>query len=122
MGVPASVDELERLLGISCDWAPLDQLLAEFLVDPELRRTALASSFTATLEMTREGAVEMTGTPTQESTNADSPPAPTPSQVVSLWQTNSVGILAEVAVNFAKVRTGSVSVLDIAAWTAGSPE
>lgn len=52
-------DELERLLGIACDWAPLDQLLAEFLVDPELQRTALASSFTATLEMTREGALEI---------------------------------------------------------------
>ena len=50
--------ELERLLGIACDWAPLDQLLAEFLVEPELRKTALASSFTATLEMTREGALE----------------------------------------------------------------
>jgi segregation and condensation protein A len=52
-------DELERLLGVACEWAPLDQLLAEFLVEPELRRTALASSFTATLEMTREGALEI---------------------------------------------------------------
>lgn len=52
-------DELERLLGMACDWAPLDQLLAEFLVEPEMRRTALASSFTATLEMTREGALEI---------------------------------------------------------------
>ncbi len=51
--------ELERLLGMSCDWAPLDQLLAEFLVEPELRKTALASSFTATLEMTREGTLEI---------------------------------------------------------------
>jgi segregation and condensation protein A len=52
-------DELERLLGVACDWAPLDQLIAEFLVEPELRRTALASSFSATLEMTREGALEI---------------------------------------------------------------
>ncbi len=52
-------DELERLLGMSCDWAPLDRLLAEFLVGPELRKTALASGFTATLEMTREGALEI---------------------------------------------------------------
>jgi segregation and condensation protein A len=52
-------DELERLLGVACDWAPLDQLLAEFLVEPEIRRTALASSFTATLEMTREGQLEI---------------------------------------------------------------
>ena len=51
--------ELERLLGMSLDWAPLDQLLAEFLYEPELRRTALASSFTATLELTREGALEI---------------------------------------------------------------
>jgi segregation and condensation protein A len=51
--------ELERLLGINCDWAPLDQLLAEFLYEPELRKTALASSFSATLEMTREGALEI---------------------------------------------------------------
>src|SRR5262245_61611765 len=51
--------ELERLLSIALDWAPLDHLLAEFLVDPELRRTALASSFTASLEMTREGTLEI---------------------------------------------------------------
>jgi len=51
--------ELERLLGMNIDWAPLDQLIAEFLVDPELRKTALASSFTATLEMTREGELEI---------------------------------------------------------------
>ena len=52
-------EELERLLGMTCDWAPLDKLLAEFLVGPELRKTALASGFTATLEMTREGALEI---------------------------------------------------------------
>lgn len=52
-------EELERLLGIACEWAPLDQLIAEFLVEPEIRRTALASSFSATLEMAREGALEI---------------------------------------------------------------
>jgi segregation and condensation protein A len=51
--------ELERLLGMNLDWAPLDRLIAEFLAEPELRKTALASSFTATLEMTREGALEI---------------------------------------------------------------
>jgi segregation and condensation protein A len=52
-------DQLERLLGMSCDWAPLDQLFSEFLVEPELRKTALASGFTASLEMTREGMLEL---------------------------------------------------------------
>jgi segregation and condensation protein A len=51
--------ELERMLGMTLDWAPLDQLFAEFLVEPELRRTALASGFSATLEMTREGTLEI---------------------------------------------------------------
>jgi segregation and condensation protein A len=51
--------ELERLLGMSVDWAPLDQLLIEFLIEPELARTVLASSFSATLEMTREGKIEL---------------------------------------------------------------
>ena len=51
--------ELEQLLGMNLDWAPLDQLFAEFLVEPELRRTALVSGFTAALEMTREGALEI---------------------------------------------------------------
>ncbi len=51
--------ELERLLGMSVDWAPLDQLLIEFLVEPELARTVLASGFSATLEMTREGKIEL---------------------------------------------------------------
>jgi segregation and condensation protein A len=52
-------EELERLLGMTVDWAPLDRLLVEFLTEPELRKTALASSFTATLEMTREGSLEI---------------------------------------------------------------
>lgn len=51
--------ELERLLGMSVDWAPLDRLLVEFLVEPELARTVLASGFSASLEMTREGKIEL---------------------------------------------------------------
>ena len=65
--------ELERLLGMNLDWAPLDRLLAEFLVEPELRKTALASSFTATLEMTREGAA---GNPPGEIVRAALGPPP----------------------------------------------
>jgi hypothetical protein len=89
------------------------------LIDPDGLAVAGGA---ARIRTSREGAVEMTDTPTQASNDLGSPNAPTPSNVVSLWQTNSVGILAEVAVNFAKVRTGSVSVLDVTAWAAGSPE
>ena len=52
-------DILTRLVGTLRDWTALDQFLAEYLAGPEERRTAIASSFAATLELVREGAVEM---------------------------------------------------------------
>lgn len=52
---------LERLLGVGMvgDWMRLDQFLLDFTVEPELRATALASSFSASLEMVREGALDI---------------------------------------------------------------
>jgi segregation and condensation protein A len=52
-------EALERLLGQSLDWSPLDQYLIAYLVDPSMRATVLASSFAATLELVREGHVEV---------------------------------------------------------------
>ena len=45
--------------GISLDWVPLDQYLAEYLVEPSSKATVLASSFAATLELVREGHLEL---------------------------------------------------------------
>jgi len=50
---------LERMLGQVTDWSPLDQYLAAYLVDPALRTTVRASSLAATLEMVREGSLEL---------------------------------------------------------------
>jgi segregation and condensation protein A len=50
---------LERLVGVGLDWAPLDQYLVEYLVEPSMRATVLASSLAATLELVREGALEL---------------------------------------------------------------
>ncbi|GBF25831.1 segregation and condensation protein A [bacterium MnTg02] len=52
-------ERLERLLGISIDWFPLAEFLVEFLDVPEERRSLIASTFGATLEMTREGELEL---------------------------------------------------------------
>lgn len=52
-------DTLTRLIGEMADWLPLEAFLAPFLQNPAERATVLASSFTASLEMTREGAIEM---------------------------------------------------------------
>ncbi|MBL8587003.1 MAG: segregation/condensation protein A [Methylobacteriaceae bacterium] len=50
---------LERLAGVARDWTELDGFLIEYCVGPELRRTARASSFSASLEMVREGRIEL---------------------------------------------------------------
>ncbi len=51
---------LETLMGRSPgSWLQLDFFLEQFLPSPELSRTALASSFGATLEMARDGAIEI---------------------------------------------------------------
>ncbi|MFG1479019.1 ScpA family protein [Xanthobacter sp. V4C-4] len=54
-------ERLERLLGrqMLADWMRLDQFLLEYLARPDQRATALASSFSATLEMVREGLIEI---------------------------------------------------------------
>jgi segregation and condensation protein A len=51
-------DALERLVGQSMDWSPLDQYLVAYLTDPAMAATVLASSFAAALEMIREGRLE----------------------------------------------------------------
>jgi segregation and condensation protein A len=51
-------EALERLIGQSFDWSPLDQYLIAYLVDPAMKATVLASSFAAALELIREGRME----------------------------------------------------------------
>jgi segregation and condensation protein A len=51
-------EALERLIGQSFDWSPLDQYLISYLVEPSMIPTVLASSFAAMLELVREGRLE----------------------------------------------------------------
>jgi segregation and condensation protein A len=46
---------LERLVGPAGDWIALDSYLLEYLGEPEMRATILASTLSAVLEMVREG-------------------------------------------------------------------
>ncbi|MFG1383176.1 segregation and condensation protein A [Xanthobacter versatilis] len=52
---------LERLLGADTvgEWMRLDQFLLDYMAEPEQRATALASSFSASLEMVREGMLDI---------------------------------------------------------------
>jgi len=50
---------LTRLIGQLADWTALDAFLIEYLATPEEKRTAIASSFAASLELVREGSLEV---------------------------------------------------------------
>ena len=50
---------LTRLVGSFKDWTALESFLIDYLTTPEERSTAIASSFAASLEMVREGAIEV---------------------------------------------------------------
>ena len=52
-------DALERLIGASADWSCLDEYLIKYVVEPAMRSTVLASSLAATLELVREGKIEL---------------------------------------------------------------
>jgi segregation and condensation protein A len=50
---------LQRLIGDSMDWIPLDEYLDRYLSDPAHRTTARASTFASSLELVRQGHVEL---------------------------------------------------------------
>ena len=50
---------IERLIGVAADWTCLDDYLVTYLVEPAMVNTVKASSFAATLEMVREGVMDL---------------------------------------------------------------
>jgi segregation and condensation protein A len=52
-------EAIERLIGQTADWCVLDEYLIAYMVEPSLAATVRASSFAATLELVREGRLEL---------------------------------------------------------------
>jgi segregation and condensation protein A len=50
-------EALERLIGYAADWTALDHYLVRYMVEPAMRSTVLATAFSATLELVREGRI-----------------------------------------------------------------
>lgn len=50
---------LVRLIGNATEWETLDSYLMEYLAEPEMRNSARASTLSASLELVREGTVEL---------------------------------------------------------------
>ncbi len=52
-------EALERMVGMSADWARFDEFLLAYVVEPSQAATVFASSFAAALELVREGLAEV---------------------------------------------------------------
>jgi len=52
-------DILQRLIGDSFDWVPMDSYLADYLAAPAERATIRASSFASSLELVRLGEIDL---------------------------------------------------------------
>jgi segregation and condensation protein A len=55
---------LQRLIGDSFDWVPMDTYLAAYLTTPAERATVRASSFASSLELVRQGKIDLRQTET----------------------------------------------------------
>jgi segregation and condensation protein A len=58
MTLEEAIERVSRLIGMELDWADLRRFLPD-QADPQLRRSALASSFVAALELAKQGRVEI---------------------------------------------------------------
>lgn len=58
MTLDEAIERVSRLIGMELDWAELGRFLPAS-ADPQLRRSALASSFVAALELARLGRIEI---------------------------------------------------------------
>lgn len=82
----------------------------------------LADDGQVTVDASNQASLQMDNSPTNASGSLGNtnPSVPTATSLVSLWQTNSVGIRAERYINWAKRRAASVAVLEDVAW-GGAP-
>lgn len=82
----------------------------------------LADDGQVVIDVSREASLEMSDSPTN-SVASGSPEAPVATSLVSLWQTNSIGIKAERFINWARRRATAVAYLTGVNWTgvSGSP-
>tara|TARA_R110002124_G_scaffold63350_12_gene173047 strand:+ start:50520 stop:51308 length:789 start_codon:yes stop_codon:yes gene_type:complete len=57
-------DILQRLIGDSFDWVPMDTYLIDYLATPSERATVRASTFASSLELVRQGKIDLRQTET----------------------------------------------------------
>ena len=68
------------------------------------------------VSMSREASLQMDTAPTNAISDGGSPEAPVATSLVSLWQTNSVGVRAERFINWRRRYTAAVAYLTSVGW------
>jgi segregation and condensation protein A len=58
MTLDEAIDRVSKMIGMAIDWTALEAFLPQ-TDDPQLRRSALASSFLAALELARRGRLDL---------------------------------------------------------------
>ena len=57
--VEEAAERLGRMLGIAIDWQSLEAFLPAGLTDPARRRSAIAATFVAGLQLAKDGQIEL---------------------------------------------------------------
>lgn len=77
----------------------------------------LSDDGTVTIDASREASIQMLDNPTNATTDHDdTTPAPTPTTLVSMFQSNSVALRAERYIHWSKRRANAVQLLSGVAW------
>jgi HK97 family phage major capsid protein len=106
MGIPVIVSQY-------CAWTSPDVNIVVLVNASDI---FFSDDGTVTIDASREAALEMSDTPANDAVT------PTAAQMVSLWQTNCIGLKAERYVNWSRRRTEAVQWLQNVEWGgAGSP-
>lgn len=106
---------LEGIPVIASQYAASGASYGNMVIAVDASSVGLADDGEVSVDISMEAALEMLDNPTNALT-------PTATSMVSLWQTNSIGIKTERYINWAKLRTGAVQFFDDVNWGAvGSP-
>jgi segregation and condensation protein A len=57
--IEEAAERLSKMLGVAIDWQSLEAFLPAGLTDPQKRRSALASTFVAGLQLAKDGQLEL---------------------------------------------------------------
>lgn len=107
---------LEGIPVIGSQYAASGASYGNMVIAIDTSSIGLADDGEVSVDISTEAALEMLDNPTNASANG------TATTMVSLWQTNSIGIKTERFINWLKLRTGAVVFFDDVNWgSVGSP-